>query len=330
MEDKIMKYQSKSGEEISLSFELIRKYLVSGKGDLITPQEMMVFMGICKERGLNPFARDCYLIKYTPNDPAAIVTSADYFRSRARAQRDCQGWEKGIIVKTKEGQIKKTHGLILDGETLLGGWFRAQPEGWKQPFELEVNLGGYIKTTQQGAPTRFWQKENQPTMIAKVAESQGLRTLWPDEFKGLYGEEEAGKISHEVIDIKGVIEEQAAGSVEQFDELLNQKIPIQELEKKQALDAFLEQTANANGVSFDAVKVNASTQFEDFWGQFEKWFEAQKPKTAGRGRPKKEEPKLVPEPEIIDGTPPPSEDDKAQAEDDNAQGEGGRNYFPGG
>jgi len=185
-------YEAKDGQQVTLSFETIAKYLVQGHSEYVTRQEMMYFMGICKSRGLNPFAKDCYLIKYSQKDGAAIITSIDYFRKRAKAQRDCKGWRKGIIVERK-GEIVYSDGLMLDDDILLGGWFKAKPEGWEEPFVLEVNLKGYIKKTKDGAITKFWQKENQPTQIAKVAESQGLRTLWPDEFQQLYTQEELGE-----------------------------------------------------------------------------------------------------------------------------------------
>ena len=193
MEEKsLVKYEAKDGQEISLSFDTITKYLVQGRSEFVTRQEMMYFMGICKSRGLNPFAKDCYLIKYSQKEGAAIITAIDYFRKRAKAQRDCKGWKKGIIVERKK-EIVYSDGLMLSDDILLGGWFKAKPEGWDEPFLLEVNLKAYIKHKVDGSVTKFWSKENQPSQIAKVAESQGLRTLWPDEFQQLYTQEELGE-----------------------------------------------------------------------------------------------------------------------------------------
>ena len=185
----IVKYEAKDGQSVELTIDSIKKFLVSGKPELVTTQEMVYFMGICQSRGMNPFAKDCYLMKYG-NEPAAIITSIDFFRSRAKAQSDCKGWQSGIIVEDKDGNVKHSNGLIRKGETLLGGWFKATPEGWETEFVLEVNLDGYIKKTKSGQVTAFWQKEKQPTMIRKVAESQGLREIWPDEFAKMYMEEE--------------------------------------------------------------------------------------------------------------------------------------------
>src|SRR3990167_9305098 len=72
----------------------------------------------------------------------------------------------------------------------MGGWFRARPKDWTTDLEWAVSLKRYIKTTKDGRVTRFWSEENQPEQIAKVAESQGLRRAWPDEFAKLYIKEE--------------------------------------------------------------------------------------------------------------------------------------------
>ena len=165
-------YTASDGQPVKLTKEIVKKYLVHGKGELVSDQEFMFFVHMCRARGLNPFTKECYLIKYS-EEPAAIVTSIDFFRKRARSQPDCQGWNVGLIVKNQAGTVRKTSGLLQDGETLLGAWFEATPKGFSHPYYKEVNLKGYVKTTREGKITRFWQVENQPTMIMKVVESQG-------------------------------------------------------------------------------------------------------------------------------------------------------------
>ena len=117
MEQKEITYTAADGSEIRLTPDMVRKYLVQGHGEMVTIQEMVYFLNVCRSRTLNPFIKDCYLIKYSQNDPAAVVTSIDYFRKRARAQRDCKGWKSGIIVKDSKG-VKDTNGLLQDGEVL--------------------------------------------------------------------------------------------------------------------------------------------------------------------------------------------------------------------
>lgn len=187
----LVEYQSRDGQAIKLSFDTVRKFLVSGKAALVTDQEIVMYMGMCKARGLNPFKRDCYLVKYTEKTPAATIVSIDYYRSRARAQADCLGWESGVIALDKDQVLQFRRGSFMyPGDELKGGWFRAKPKDWTIPFEWSVNLEPFIKKTADGDITTFWREENQPQQIAKVAESQGLRRLWPDEFQGLYTEGE--------------------------------------------------------------------------------------------------------------------------------------------
>jgi phage recombination protein Bet len=193
----LVTYQSRDGQQIKLSFDVVRKYLVSGHPEMVTDQEIVLYMGMAKARGLNPFKRDCYLIKYTANDPAATIVSIDYFRSRARAQEDCVGWKAGILVADKENHIEYREGsFLMDEERLVGGWFKARPKYWTEDYTWTVSLKPYIKTTREGKPTQFWQSDKQAYMIQKIAESQGLRRLWPDEFQGLFIEDD-----HQPIDI---------------------------------------------------------------------------------------------------------------------------------
>lgn len=201
-EQKTVEYTAADGQVIRLNIEMIKKYLISPpeSAEKVTPQEFVFFLNVCKSRGLNPFIRDVYPVKYG-NDPLAIITSIDFLRKRASAENDCEGWEKGIIVQTPEGKLRESHGIILEGEKLVGGWFRGYRKGWKNPFYLEVNLKSYIKRTKEGDITRFWKEENQPTMIAKIAEAQGLRTLWPGKFSKMYLAEEAGSPDYEITPI---------------------------------------------------------------------------------------------------------------------------------
>jgi phage recombination protein Bet len=263
-EDRTVTYQAADGQEVRLTPDIIKKYLVQGKGELVTTQELMYFLNICKARKMNPLVKDCYLVKYSENEAAAIITSVDFFRKRARAQGDCKGWRKGVIVKTKDGQVRDTHGLVLEDEKLVGGWFEAQPDGWIQPFRLEVNLSGYVKKTKEGKITKFWNEENQPTMISKIAEAQGLRSLWPDEFQQIYSEDEISpgggvNTGASVIDIEG--EATAAN----FDSLIPENID------RAALEKYLAVCVGHFKKPVETIKSEAAKDMTAFLDQFIKW-----------------------------------------------------------
>ena len=188
--EKAMVYQLENGDEMRLTIATVKKFLVQGRSEFVTDSEVLYFMHECKARRLNPFLRQCWLIKYSQNDNAQIIESIHHKRAKARTAPDCKGWKKGLILQDKQGNLKKSKGIILDGETLIGAYFEATPEGWNVPYELEINLNGYIKKKRDGSTTQFWQKDNQPTQLMKVVESQGLSALWGGAIGDTYIPEE--------------------------------------------------------------------------------------------------------------------------------------------
>lgn len=270
-EERVVTYTAADGQEIRLTPDIVKRFLVQGKGDLVTLQELSYFLNICKARRLNPLVKDCYLVKYSQNEAAAIITSVDFFRKRARSQKDCKGWKKGVLVQGEDGSIRDSYGLVMEKEKLVGGWFEAMPDGWLHPFRLEVNLAGYLKRTSEGKITKFWAPENQPTMIAKVAEAQGLRTVWPDEFQGLYSEDEMPPVDlgngTSVIDLEAAVasdpapELTAADFDKQLPEGINQK----------EMDAYVTACAKHYKITAEKVKIEAAANITEFLNNFNKW-----------------------------------------------------------
>lgn len=282
MEERAVVYTAADGQEVRLTYDIVKKYLVQGKSELVTMQELMYFLNICRARRLNPLVKDCYLIKYSA-DPAAIVTSIDFFRKRSRVQKDCVGWQKGIIVRGKDGKLRDSFGLVDEGETLVGGWFEAQPTGWAKPFRLEVNLSGYIKKTNEGKITRFWQEENQPTMIAKVAEAQGLRTLWPDEFQAIFTAEEGAVPAFEIPE---AIDLATHG---RFEELVGEMKMSPEDQK--LFESYCEFQAKKNKVDIETLQGMAERDFAGFM----EYFKVFKTKAEAEGKPKTSMKEKIPE-----------------------------------
>ena len=288
-------YEAKGGQKITLSLSIVKDFLVTGKKEFITEQEIVFFMGVCKARGLNPFAKDCYLVKYSQSDPAAIIVAIDFYRSRAKAQKDCTGWQKGVLCfNKKDGSVRDSNGLVLPTEELVGGWFEAQPVGWSAPQRLEVNLGGYSKDN------AFWKGMKAATMIMKVAESQGLRTCWPDEFGGTLVAEEIGELS-EGLTTMGELIPEPQGAIAQsepdsktidfstlknfpaFDALVGPKIqdlhPEDQETRAQHLSLYLNKNTQAAAKQHKMPPAKAAekvldhfiARFEEIWGKFLTW-----------------------------------------------------------
>ena len=69
-------------EQVKLSPQIVRNYLVNGSAETVTEQEIVMFMQLCRCQHLNPFLREAYLIKYG-NQPATIVTGKTALEERA-------------------------------------------------------------------------------------------------------------------------------------------------------------------------------------------------------------------------------------------------------
>ena len=165
------------GQELTLTPDIVRKYLVSGKGK-VTDEEIMMFIGLCKFQKLNPFLKEAYLIKYGDSAPASMVTAKEVFLKRASRNELYEGHEVGITE---------------DGKT---AWAKVYKKGFRVPIKVEVDWGEYVGKKQDGTPNRQW-KEKPKTMLKKVALVQALRESFPEDLHGLYSKEEMQSISNE-------------------------------------------------------------------------------------------------------------------------------------
>lgn len=191
--DKMLVEYQAAGGMVRLTPGIVRKYLMHGKAELVTDAELVLFMSICKYQGLNPFVRDCYLIKFSTNEPASIVVGKDTFTKRAASIPECAGYNAGVVVRRKDGGkaeiVKRPGAVVYDGEELVGGWARALRKGWVEPVEVEVSLKEYMRYSAKGEPTKSW-RTMPASMIRKVALVQALREAFPDRYAALYSPEE--------------------------------------------------------------------------------------------------------------------------------------------
>jgi len=187
--DSIVKYKSESGEEVSLSADIIKRYLVSGDPSKVTDQEVMMFLKLCQYQKLNPFLNEAYLVKFG-NEKAQIIVGKDVFMRRLSNSPLVEGYQAGIIVRKKgsdEIQYRNGTFYVPGEEELLGGWSRIWRKGWKEPVEHSVSLHEYIKLGANKEPQAGWKKA--ATQIRKVALVQNAREVVPD-LRQLYISEE--------------------------------------------------------------------------------------------------------------------------------------------
>ena len=163
------------GSHVELDLPFVKRYLVRGRADLTSDQELVFFMNTCKMQGLNPLVNgEVYLIKYSKDDPAQMVVGKDAYLRRSFSNPDYLFKNDGITVKRGNDIIQKEGCCIYPGETLIGGWCRVTfvRQGKERTAFKEVALAEYNKGMAN------W-KSKPATMINKVAVSQCVRDAFP-------------------------------------------------------------------------------------------------------------------------------------------------------
>lgn len=195
-----------NGEIVRISPNMIRRYLVSGNGN-VTDEEVTMFLSLCKFQHLNPFIREAYLIKYG-DQPATMVVGKDVFVKRAKRQPEFDGLQAGIIVQDREtGELIEREGTFYNHreEALLGGWAKAYIKDYRVPFYCSVSLDEYIGRKKNGEVNGQWAGKP-ATMIRKVALAQVLRDAFPEQNAGgMYVQEEIREAQNVVLDDEAVV-----------------------------------------------------------------------------------------------------------------------------
>lgn len=213
-----------NGEEFTLTPETVKAYLVSGNRDLVTTQEVVTFMNLCRFQHLNPWLKEAYLIKYSQNDPASLVIGKEAFLKRAEGEANYDGFNAGIIVQNEEGEVIYRDGSFkLPDEKLVGGFAEVFRKDREHSYRAEVSFEEYAGRKKDGSLNGQWSKKP-TTMIRKVALVQALREAFPGTLGGMYSAEEQG--AEEPIDVPFVEqsqEVQAAQEVPQNSEQYEQQ-----------------------------------------------------------------------------------------------------------
>jgi len=174
------------GTTVELDLEFVKNYLVRGRADLVSNQEVVFFMNTCKGQNLNPLVNgEVYLIKFSKDEPAQMVVGKDAYLRRAFANPDYLFKTDGITVRRGNSIVQKEGTCKYPGEELLGGWCRITflRGGKERTAFKEVDLNEYNKGMAS------W-KTKPATMINKVAVSQCVRDAFPKDYEGVYSEEE--------------------------------------------------------------------------------------------------------------------------------------------
>lgn len=177
-------------EEIRLTPNIVQQFIV-GSESQITLQEYKYFTSLCKARGLNPFLKEAYCIKYG-NNPAQIVVGKDAVIKRAVLNPAFDGIESGVIVQNREtGEIIERKGTfyLKNKEELVGGWAKVYRKDWKHQTYSSVSFDEVAQRKKDGTLNSNWQGKG-ATMVEKVAKVRALRETFVEDLSGMYDADE--------------------------------------------------------------------------------------------------------------------------------------------
>ncbi len=180
------------GNEIKLTPSIVQQYIVGTDAEITMP-EYKFFTELCKARGLNPFLKEAYCIKYG-KQPAQIVVGKDAILKRAILNPNFDGMESGVIVQVIEtGEIVERNGTfyIRDTEKLVGGWAKVYRKDWTHPTYTSVSFDEVAQRKNDGSLNSNWQGKG-ATMVEKVAKVRALRETFIEQLGGMYEAEEMG------------------------------------------------------------------------------------------------------------------------------------------
>lgn len=202
---KMVEYQSISGIPVKLDAETVIRYCARGNGN-ITPQEVALFLRTCQAKRLDPLENgEVYLIKYDDTKPAQIVVGKHAYLRRADRNPEYRGKKSGIVI-VRDGKVIQKEGCCLYkilNETLIGGWCRVLRR--RAGAEVDEEFYREVALEEYNSGQANW-KVKPATMIEKVAVSQCLRDAFPNDYEGLYSEDEmmaSGAIPTEYTVVEG-------------------------------------------------------------------------------------------------------------------------------
>jgi hypothetical protein len=103
-----------------------------------------------------------------------------YFKKvieKAAENPNYDGFESGVIVETKDGQLIERRGqVILSTDKLIGGWCKAHDKRLKEPVYRSVNIDEFERLDNNGVGVALWNQKDgkRAYMIEKIAISNCL------------------------------------------------------------------------------------------------------------------------------------------------------------
>lgn len=177
--------------------------------------EFDLFMEACRSYGLDPFRKQIFAVVYSKDNAQkrkmSIIVSRDGHRILAQRCRDYRPASEPPVFEYDDSLRGPTNpkGIVTATVRLWkqdnkGEWYPVAGQAdWdefapvKEEWEYDQQKGKRLPTGKMTLDASGQWAKMPKVMIAKCAESQALRAGWPDQFGGVYSEEEMHRLETE-------------------------------------------------------------------------------------------------------------------------------------